>query len=423
MNEISHDPSEYIRGLQQLLISDKKRIAFLFGAGTSLARKSEKSMCIPAIEKMTEEIEGELAKKKEYEKAIEEIKGEIGNTKFNTETLLSNLEQKQQIIGNGSLNGLNGDELRKMIKEIKKQIREKVSIHNRICADKESMGHLIHVDFAEWLARADRKYPIEIFTTNYDYLFELGMEFKGVPYYDGFTGSFVPFFNAISIEDPAFLPQQTKLWKIHGSLGWRFDEETKRVIRKDSSEQDILIYPSTLKYSDSKKQPYISLMDRLSSFLKQDDTVLITCGYSFGDEHINERMLTALRANSSSHVIALFYDVFLDGQVRKCAMETNGPLIAMAKENSKLSLYGCRGAIIGCQYGKWKLKTEPDKTDTLNVNLYFDEDAPVMTNEMKVVKKGGEGWTGDGELTLPDFSKFVTFLTSMIIDNVMIKGT
>lgn len=40
------DPSEYIKGIQQLLISDKKRIAFLFGAGTSLAKKMRKQrMC------------------------------------------------------------------------------------------------------------------------------------------------------------------------------------------------------------------------------------------------------------------------------------------------------------------------------------------------------------------------------------------
>ena len=32
---ITHDPREFIRGLQQILISDSKRIGFLFGAGTS----------------------------------------------------------------------------------------------------------------------------------------------------------------------------------------------------------------------------------------------------------------------------------------------------------------------------------------------------------------------------------------------------
>ena len=31
---LNHDPSEYIRGIKQILISDKKRIGFLFGAGS-----------------------------------------------------------------------------------------------------------------------------------------------------------------------------------------------------------------------------------------------------------------------------------------------------------------------------------------------------------------------------------------------------
>jgi hypothetical protein len=38
MKIMTHDPSEYIRGLQALLVSDKKKIGFLFGAGTSLCK-------------------------------------------------------------------------------------------------------------------------------------------------------------------------------------------------------------------------------------------------------------------------------------------------------------------------------------------------------------------------------------------------
>lgn len=54
---INHDPSEYIRGIQQILISDKKRIGFLFGAGSSLAKKKgKKSLTVPAIGKMTTDI-------------------------------------------------------------------------------------------------------------------------------------------------------------------------------------------------------------------------------------------------------------------------------------------------------------------------------------------------------------------------------
>jgi hypothetical protein len=61
MKIMTHDPSEYIRGLQALLVSDKKKIGFLFGAGTSLAKKDKiKSKNIPAISKMTSDIETEI---------------------------------------------------------------------------------------------------------------------------------------------------------------------------------------------------------------------------------------------------------------------------------------------------------------------------------------------------------------------------
>jgi hypothetical protein len=408
MGELTHDPSEHIRGLQQLLISDKKKIAFLFGAGTSLAKKNNDSLFIPAIGNLTRSIEEELIKKPKIKNAIAEIKAEIGIEKYNIETLLSNLEQKLSIIANGKLNELIKDDINSLISDVKKQIREKVSVHKNL----KKLEDLIQFDFAEWIGRADRKYPIEIFTTNYDYLFELGLEGKNISFYDGFTGSYLPFFDSDSVEDLDFLPRQTKLWKIHGSLGWHFDKNSNKVIRKDSSEGDILIYPSTFKYSDSKKQPYISLLDRLSNFLKQDDVVLITCGYSFKDDHINERILTALNSDKKSYVVALYFDK--DDKTKECRLNGDSPIVQKAKSNSKLSVYGFRAAVIGCQYGKWKLKTESDRTD---MYLYYEEDFSIEEDKLKIEKKGKEKWTGEGELFLPDFMRFVTFLKSMIIEN------
>ena len=387
----THDPSEYIKGVQQLLISDKKNIAFLFGAGTSFAKKNEDSINVPAIDEMTENIEKILNENESYKKALIEIRKEIESTKhsYNIESLLSNLESKIQIIGKGELNGLKEACFKSLISKLKKEIKKAVSVHEKILKE-DNLKNLIHVDFAEWIGRANRKHSIEIFTTNYDYLLELGLEEKNIPFYDGFTGSYKPFFNAESIEDMGFIPKQTKLWKLHGSLGWHYDSEIKKVYRKESSDEEMLIYPSTLKYNESKKQPYTALMDRLTSFLKQPDTVLITCGYAFGDEHINDRILTALKSNDSGHVIALFYDI--NQTDKECLLKDDLPLSKLAKSTNKLSVYGCRSAIIGGQLGEWKLKREPDKEDTINIDTY----------------------TGTGELTLPDFSKFVSFLQTMI---------
>lgn len=409
---ITHDPSEYIRGLQQLLVSDKKKIAFLFGAGTSLAKKNNDSLIVPAIATMTREIEESIIQKGKIKMAIEEIKEEISIKKYTIETLLTNLEQKNQIIGKGKLNGLNAKDIRKLINDIKNLIREKVCIHKN---SKFDLKNLIHVDFAEWVGKFDRKYPIEIFTTNYDYLFELGLECHQIAYYDGFSGSYKPFFHPESVEDLLLLPNQTKLWKIHGSLGWHYDEKSKTVWRKDSDHEDILIYPSTLKYDNSRKQPYYALGDRLTKFLKEPDTILITCGYSFGDEHINERIITALKYNMSAHVFVLNYDIeYIQGK-RVYSFDENSSLAIMAMKNNKISVFSSRSAVIGSQYGIWKLKREPDKDSTLRVNLYFDEDGHTNSSEeMNIEKINEESWTGSGVLTITDFSKFVNFVQSVM---------
>lgn len=204
---------------------------------------------------MTIKVLTELNKTKKYEEAIAEISNELkaNNQTVNIETLLSNLEQKKEIIGDGVLNKLEKTDIDDLIGEIKVQIRNIVSIHKHIL-EENNIDNLIHADFTEWIERADRKYAIELFTTNYDYLFELGLESKNTPYYDGFTGSYQPFFNPESVEDLSFLPNQTKLWKIHGSLGWHLDIKSNNVWRKDSDNDDILIYPSLTKYNNSKKQ-------------------------------------------------------------------------------------------------------------------------------------------------------------------------
>jgi len=415
----SHDPAEYIRGIQQILISDKKRIGFLFGAGSSLAKKSEKSLIVPAIGQMTSEIIAKVGEvEKKYKKALKEIEKELGKDNFNIETILSNLEQKATFIGGGSLNSLNKKDFENLIVEIKKNVREMVSVH-KVESDKiasnDIVNELVHTDFANWIRQAERKYPIEIFTTNYDFLFELGLECNEVPYYDGFCGSLRPFFNPESVEDFSFLVNQTKLWKIHGSLGWHYDKDTEKILRVFPDDNDILIYPSSLKYKDSKKQPYESLLDRLSNFLKQGDSILITCGYSWGDEHINSRIISSLKTNTTSHVIGLIFD--------KVDPMTNESKIAkLGLENSKISMYASRNAIIGCNFGEWRLKSEPTKDDTVNLNLYFDEDAHSSNDEeLKKELKGDEVWTGKGEFILPDFSKLVIFLNAMISDNEIKK--
>ena len=422
---IMFDPSEYIKGLQQLLISDKKKIGFLCGAGTSLAKKNKNSLNVPAIGAMTESVIQDLCKKEKYQKAVLEIKQEIieryGEAGFHIESLLSNVEEKKEIIGKGILNGLNENDFAALSQEIQRLIHDIVSVHLKI--DKDAYNNMVHCDFAQWIAQAERKNAVEIFTTNYDYLFEIGLEHNNVPYYDGFSGTYNPFFYSHSVDDFNYLPQQTKLWKIHGSLGWSVGEDGK-IIRnalcENSGEHnnDILIYPSISKYEHSKKMPYTALMDRLSNFLRQEDTVLFVCGYSFGDDHINERILAGLRNGITSHVYVLFYDKAWKGNIPYYTLNECSKMAQIALSNPRISVFGCRNAVIGGKYGEWKLKREPDKNDDINISLYFDEDAPEnVSMSLKEEQKGNEEWTGRGNLKITDFAKLVVFLQSMIVNN------
>ncbi len=413
----THDPREHIRGIHQILISDKKRIGFLFGAGTSFAT-GHPTFFVPAIEKMTKTIVAEVeAHSPEFAAAIKEIQAEADILKvaFNIETLLSSIEAKRAVIGAGKLNGLDSTAFTGLAKLVKAHVVKLVSVHENLPADDRKK--LAHARLANWVQKARRRFPAEIFTTNYDYLFEIALEGSGIPYFDGFSGSFEPFFCPEAVEDVEAYPHLVKLWKMHGSLGWTYRDTDKAVIRQQSAPEDsILIYPSHLKYNTSKKQPYVGLIDRLCAFLQQDDAVLFTCGYSFGDNHINERLVTSLRRGANSHVIAMYYDETWTEDKKSLfglADEANNVRgLATHGTSGKLSVYGLRHAVIGGKFGEWRLRDEPKTTESIRVSQYFDEDAATPSNEAGE-RKGDERWEGTGRFLLPDFLKLTDFLNDL----------
>jgi len=409
-----HDPREHIRGLYQLLQSDKKRIGFLFGAGTSLGTGVQE-VSIPAVAQMTTSVVNTLSATDAWKVALEQIKEEIDDTRYSVESLLTTIETKREVVGSGQLNGLDNAGLTELAKELKREIGKLASVHDRM--NPEQAKSICHMEFAQWVRNARRRFPIEIFTTNYDYLFEMAMEASNLPYFDGFSGSYEPFFCAEDVEDMQAYPGLVKLWKLHGSLGW-FLRERDGVISRDRNADvgDMLIYPSHLKYRASKKQPYIGLIDRLCEFVQQDDTILITCGYSFGDEHINERLMTSLRRGANSHVLAFYFDEWKDaeGQYQYGLADKNNALAQLATNGSqgKLSVLGFRHAVIGGKHGVWSLSAAPNPSESIAIDLYYDQDA-AMPSEEEGEHKGGEVWTGQGRFHLPRFTSMVAFLSDM----------
>jgi len=99
-----------------------------------------------------------------------------------------------------------------------------------------------------------------------------------------------------------------RLWKLHGSVNWWVDTDGNvfRGVSKNNDKQ--MIYPSHLKYLQSRRMPYLAMQDRLSNFLSTGQSVLITNGYSFVDQHLNEIITQRLSANPRSVCFGLLYD-------------------------------------------------------------------------------------------------------------------
>lgn len=390
------NPSEYISGILQVLASDKKRIGFLCGSGTSFASKHQGNLYVPNINELTDNVL-EAIKTGENQlvfNALESIVSEISNP--NIETILDLIEKKIEAVGADKLNNLSKEGLTNLLGLLKSKIFDSVSVIT-LETSEEEIAKLPHNDFAKWIKKTDRKYPIEIFTTNYDYFFESAFELNEIPYYDGFTGSLSPFFNTLSVEDINYLPKETKLWKIHGSLGWKV--HNKKVVRckTDPKNKELLIYPSSLKYSNSKKMPYIALVDRLCNFLEQEDSILIIIGYSFGDEHINERIITTIKKSRNSHVFAFIYDEVIYENECTYFLENDTRFKDLADQSSRISFIGMQGAFIGGIFYKW----------------YFDSEKLESTNDFSKYIKVKEDNTFE-KLLLPDFITFTQFISSMI---------
>jgi hypothetical protein len=154
-----------------------------------------------------------------------------------------------------------------------------------------------------------------IFTTNYDLLLEKSMDSEALPYIDGFTGTIDRQFSPQVYEQDIYVPQRLGdsrmlrlpdllyLVKLHGSVNWRFDPTTARLLTRlgqDPRPSDLaVIYPTPLKEAESLGYPYADLMRVFSAVLARPDTALITVGYGFGDEHINRIINDQLTRNRS----------------------------------------------------------------------------------------------------------------------------
>lgn len=201
-------------------------------------------------------------------------------------------------------------------------------------------------------SRAASRERLHIFTTNYDRLIERGCDDAGLRIIDRFVGTLTPLFRNTRIEldyhynppgirgEPRFMEGVVRLTKLHGSLDWRFDNETRRIHRADtpfgaaqahpslpaSPVDTVMIYPNPAKDVETTQYPYAELFRDFASATCRPNSVIVTYGYGYGDDHINRVLLDMLSVPSAHLVIIAFA---LDDRIKAFLKTTRSAQVSL----------------------------------------------------------------------------------------------
>ena len=152
-------------------------------------------------------------------KKLTDILAEDSETDPTIETMLNRIRALREVAGNVAVRGLSFTELDGLDRQICLFIKETVScsLPNN-ATPYHSLARFI----------GTQRYPLtELFTPNYDVLIEQSLEACRVPFFDGFVGSSKPFFDQRAVEEDQIPARWARLWKLHGSVNWRFNKTTK----------------------------------------------------------------------------------------------------------------------------------------------------------------------------------------------------
>ncbi len=156
--------------------------------------------------------------------------------------------------------------------------------------------------------------PVEFFTTNYDTLIEDALALAGIPFQDGFVGGGVGFWDVRNYD--ADRGSRAIVSKLHGSIDWYRPRDGEanllRVRHGDTYPANggsVMIYPQATKYVNTQRDPFAEIFQRFRHRISNgSDHVLLICGYSFGDDHINAEIEIAMASARNQLTIVAFVD-------------------------------------------------------------------------------------------------------------------
>ena len=334
---------ESIKKIQEafLKVLDNKNLSFLLGSGCSsyeIEKKVEDSntsnikkeqIGIPVMAPMTKEFYNlsEFEENKEWLLRKLKIDVEEKNFEKNLEAFLSVLHSLS--FYHSKINNEADEEARKInqvIKEARSFILEKCLNEENIKNKRDNELLEVYKTFYKKLLTRNSTLPrLNIFTTNYDLYSERAMDSLGIHYVNGFTGGISKYFNPTifnyALAEKMDLSQSKwnvidnffYLYKIHGSVNWVENDDEGKLFKIQEiqdptfntlkDKETVMIHPTPLKYNASLGSPYSDLFREFQKKLMQNNNILVTIGYSFSDEHINNLIFQAFTIPSFRLII------------------------------------------------------------------------------------------------------------------------
>src|SRR5699024_3101937 len=167
--------------------------------------------------------------------------------------------------------------------------------------------------------------------TNYDRLIEYISDLLGLRIVDRFVGTLNPIYRSSRLGvdmhynppgirgEPRYLEGVVRLTKLHGSIDWKFERphlrrygipfgaSAKHTDIPTDPGETVMIYPNPAKDVETLEFPYADLFRDFSAATSQHNSVLVTYGYGFGDDHIN-RAIKDMLTIPSTHLVIISFD-------------------------------------------------------------------------------------------------------------------
>ena len=317
LSVLKHEPFQNaLLQFEELLLQN--RPVFLLGAGCS------KCAGIPLASELTTHVLQDVGLDEDSKNILEAVKNLFdgaGNAQI--EDYLSELVDFLAIAERREMRGAtqktisigshkcDAEKLRNTIEQIKQVIasaieKKEISIET----------HRIFVDAVHRPVRVGKEgeasVSVDYLVLNYDTIIEDALALEKIPYSDGIDGGVTGWWNPRTFDHNGL---KARVFKLHGSINWhelgdplprRFNP-TLQV--EGANESKILIWPASTKYRETQLEPFAQLIARARNAMTPKpglQRVLVICGYSFRDEHINHEVERALQESNGNLTIVVF---------------------------------------------------------------------------------------------------------------------